>query len=149
VGEMAWHDIDVNRDRRERRPAMRLSGATAAEADRRGVNRIDVTLAATRFLAVAWVVLAGKETTVEDVILEFIRTEYLDEDEAEEMDLDARTTEHSRGKIVIIRKPCICNFSSWNCYILENCTFVIRIICKTSRCCIFSIKSYLNSRFIV
>jgi holo-[acyl-carrier protein] synthase len=59
VGRMAWSDIEVAWPDGAVRPAMTLSGETAAVAGSVGVARVHVAMAATRELAVAWVMVWG------------------------------------------------------------------------------------------
>jgi holo-[acyl-carrier protein] synthase len=59
VGRMAWRDIEIAWPEAAARPAMALSGETAAEAAAMGVDDVHVAMTATREHAVAWVVLEG------------------------------------------------------------------------------------------
>jgi len=57
VGRMAWSDIEVAWPAEGGRPAVTLSGETAAVAEEMGVAALHASLACTRTLAVAWVVV--------------------------------------------------------------------------------------------
>jgi holo-[acyl-carrier protein] synthase len=59
VGRMAWSDIEVAWPAGAARPTVALSGETAAVADEMGVAALHASLACTRTLAVAWVVIEG------------------------------------------------------------------------------------------
>ena len=57
VGRMAWSDIEVAWTAGAARPTLTLSGETAAVAEEMGVTALHASLACTRTLAVAWVVV--------------------------------------------------------------------------------------------
>jgi holo-[acyl-carrier protein] synthase len=57
VGRMAWGDIEIAWPAAGGRPTVTLSGETAAVAEDMGVAALHVSLACTRTLAVAWVVV--------------------------------------------------------------------------------------------
>jgi holo-[acyl-carrier protein] synthase len=57
VGRMAWSDIEVAWPGGHARASMTLTGETAAVADSLGVTGMHVSMASTRTLAVAWVVV--------------------------------------------------------------------------------------------
>ena len=59
VGRMAWSDIELGWHDGPVRPAVTLSGETAAVAGRLGVTAVHVALAAARGQAVAWVIVTG------------------------------------------------------------------------------------------
>jgi holo-[acyl-carrier protein] synthase len=58
VGRMAWHDVEVAWHGGTARPAMRLSGETAAAASH--VAAVHVTIATNRRYGIGWVVLEGR-----------------------------------------------------------------------------------------
>ena len=57
VGRMRWSDIAVAWPEGAVRPALTLSGETAAAAAKIGATRVLVTMTSTREFGVAWVVL--------------------------------------------------------------------------------------------
>ena len=57
VGRMAWSDIELAWPAAGGRPMVTLSGETAAVAEDMGVAALHASLACTRTLAVAWVVV--------------------------------------------------------------------------------------------
>jgi holo-[acyl-carrier protein] synthase len=59
VGRMAWHDVEVAWHGGTARPAMTLTGETAAVAEASRVAAVHVAVTTTREHAVAWVVLQG------------------------------------------------------------------------------------------
>ena len=62
VGRMTWSDIAIAWPAGAARPAMTLSGETAALAAAMGADGVHVAVAATREHAVAWVVVSGLGT---------------------------------------------------------------------------------------
>jgi phosphopantetheinyl transferase (holo-ACP synthase) len=56
---MASHDVGLAWPEGDARPAMTLSGETAVAAAAAGATKFHVSLACTRTLALAWVVLQG------------------------------------------------------------------------------------------
>jgi holo-[acyl-carrier protein] synthase len=60
VNRMAWSDVAIAWPEGTGRPAMTLSGETAAEARRMDVTAVHVALASCRDYGVAWVVVAGR-----------------------------------------------------------------------------------------
>ena len=61
TGRMTWGDIAIAWPGGAPCPAMTLSGETAAVAAEMGVAALHASLACTRTLAVAWVVVVGRE----------------------------------------------------------------------------------------
>ena len=59
VGRMRWSDIAVAWPEGAVRPALTLSGETAAAAEKIGATRVLVTMTSTRDFGVAWVVLTA------------------------------------------------------------------------------------------
>ena len=59
VGRMAWHDVLIAWPAGASRPTVTLAGESAAVAERMGVAAVHLALAATRTLAVAWVIVEG------------------------------------------------------------------------------------------
>jgi holo-[acyl-carrier protein] synthase len=59
VGRMAWSDIEVAWPAAGERPTLTLAGESAAVAEEMGVEALHASLACTRTLAVAWVMLEG------------------------------------------------------------------------------------------
>lgn len=59
VGRMTWRDIAIAWPDGAARPAMTLSGETAAAAAEKGVGHVHLAMASTKELGVAWVVLEG------------------------------------------------------------------------------------------
>jgi holo-[acyl-carrier protein] synthase len=59
AGRMAWHDVEVAWPDGSAQPAMMLAGETAAVAAAMGVSGVHLSLASTKALAVAWVMLTG------------------------------------------------------------------------------------------
>jgi holo-[acyl-carrier protein] synthase len=59
TGGMAWHDINVAWPEGAARPTVTLSGETAAVAHSLGAARVHLSLACTRSLAAAAVILEG------------------------------------------------------------------------------------------
>ena len=59
VGRMAWSDIEVAWPAGHARASMTLTGEAATVADSLGVTGVHVSMACTRTLAVAWVVIEG------------------------------------------------------------------------------------------
>jgi holo-[acyl-carrier protein] synthase len=60
VGRMAWSDIAIAWPEGAVRPTMTLAGETAAAAEDMGVAALHASLACTRTLAVAWVIVEGE-----------------------------------------------------------------------------------------
>jgi holo-[acyl-carrier protein] synthase len=67
VGRMAWSDIEVEWPAGQARASMTLTGEAAVVADSLGVTGMHVSMASTRTLAVAWVVVAGADARGESV----------------------------------------------------------------------------------
>jgi len=57
VGRMAWSDIEIASPAEGGRPTVTLTGEAAAVAEEMGVTALHASLACTRTLAVAWVVV--------------------------------------------------------------------------------------------
>ena len=68
VGRMAWSNIEVAWPGGQARASMTLTGETAAVAEEMGVTALHASLACTRTLAVAWVVVAGADARRESVV---------------------------------------------------------------------------------
>jgi len=60
VGRMAWSDIELAWPAGHARASMTLTGEAAVVADSLGVAGVHVSMACTRTLAVAWVVVADR-----------------------------------------------------------------------------------------
>ena len=60
VGRMAWSDIEVAWLGGHAKASMTLSGETAAVAGSLGVTGVHVSMASTRELGAAWVVVTGR-----------------------------------------------------------------------------------------
>jgi holo-[acyl-carrier protein] synthase len=107
VGLMSWRDIEVIAGDVPGVVSLAVRGAVAAEAERQGVRRIHLALATTRSIAAATVIVEGdgaasvppnlRGDCMKDVILEYIKHEYVDEDEADEIKLDEHTPLISSG----------------------------------------------------
>jgi len=59
VGRMAWRDVAIGWPAGSAQPTLTLAGETAAVAAEMGTTGFHVSLACTRELAVAWVILTG------------------------------------------------------------------------------------------
>ena len=68
VGRIAWSDIEIAWPAGQARASMTLTGETAAVAEEMGVTALHASLACTRTLAVAWVVVAGADARRESVV---------------------------------------------------------------------------------
>jgi holo-[acyl-carrier protein] synthase len=60
AGRMAWSDVEIAWPAGAARPAIALSGETAAIAGSLGVTAVHLALAANREYGVAWVVVTGR-----------------------------------------------------------------------------------------
>jgi len=100
TGGLSWHEVEVVRDRLGK-PTLRLTGRTREAAERLGVARVHVSLTHTDTHAAAVVVLEGggrtQEGSMKEAILEYIRNEYLDEEDGEDVALDETTPLISGG----------------------------------------------------
>jgi holo-[acyl-carrier protein] synthase len=62
VGRMNWRDIELTWPEDSRRPALSLTGATAAVAGKLGVEDIHCDVAISQEYAAAWIVVSGRPT---------------------------------------------------------------------------------------
>ena len=67
VGRMTWGDVAIAWPEGAARPAMTLSGETAAVAGSLGVAAVHLAMAGTREFGVAWVVVTGADARRESV----------------------------------------------------------------------------------